>query len=73
MGATHDRERESEGGEASGRRVGRALFSSPFHALDALRRRCGALSRSCDCGRGPKPDRRRRALLPVPHQIEALK
>jgi hypothetical protein len=52
--------------EASGRRVGRALFSSGFHAHDALRRRSGALiSRSCDCGRRPKPDRRRALELPT--------
>ena len=45
MGATHDRERESEGDQASGGRVGRPLFSSGSHAHDALRSRSGALSR----------------------------
>jgi hypothetical protein len=41
-GAPH--ERESEGNEASGGRLGRALFSSGSDAHDALRRRSGALS-----------------------------
>ena len=51
MVATHVRERESEGGEASGGdRVGRALFSSGSHAHDALRRCCRPLSRQ---GEGP--------------------
>src|SRR5437870_6064514 len=57
MVATHDRERESEGGEASGGRVGRALFSSGSHAHDALCRRCRPLSRSCRAPPHPRAER----------------